>query len=89
MLKKRNLSKIVLAALVSTLLLTVALSLLNHPVAADGLTVIYSYDEAGRLTRADYGSFHITYTYDAAGNLLSRKIGIEAKVYLPLVLRNY
>jgi len=27
--------------------------------------------------------------HDAAGNLLSREIGIEAEVYLPLVLRRY
>ncbi|MEA3339390.1 MAG: RHS repeat domain-containing protein [Chloroflexota bacterium] len=89
MLKKQILSRIVLTALVSTLLLTGVLPLLNRPVAADGPTVTYSYDAAGRLVGADYGNIYITYTYDAAGNLLARKIEIEAEIYLPLVLRNY
>lgn len=38
-------------------------------------TIKYAYDEAGRLTKVDYGSKIITYTYDAAGNLLERKVG--------------
>lgn len=38
-------------------------------------TVNYTYDAAGRLIRADYGSgTSIAYTYDAAGNLLSRMV---------------
>ena len=33
----------------------------------------YSYDAAGRLTKVDYGGGKtLTYTYDNAGNLLSR-----------------
>lgn len=37
-------------------------------------TVTYTYDEAGRLTKADYGrGKSITYTYDEAGNLLEQK----------------
>jgi hypothetical protein len=36
-------------------------------------TVTYTYDSAGRLTRAGYGGGSITYTYDANGNLLQRK----------------
>src|ERR1700743_2921763 len=37
--------------------------------------VIYSYDAAGRLAKADYGAAGvITYTYDKAGNLLSRTV---------------
>lgn len=37
-------------------------------------TITYSYDEAGRLIRVDYGNSKvIAYTYDAAGNLLERK----------------
>jgi hypothetical protein len=88
MRKKRILSKTVLAALLSALLVSGALPLLNYPsVAADGPTVTYTYDDAGRLAEADYGGVHITYTYDDAGNLLSRQIEF-AKIYLPLVLRN-
>src|SRR5260370_12250812 len=38
-------------------------------------TVKYSYDDAGRLTIVDYGNGKsIAYTYDSAGNLLSRVI---------------
>jgi YD repeat-containing protein len=43
------------------------------PVAAD--TVLYTYDDAGRLTTVDYGNGKtIAYTYDKAGNLLSRVV---------------
>ena len=39
-------------------------------------TVKYTYDAAGRLTKADYGSGKaIEYTYDNAGNLLQRQVG--------------
>jgi len=35
--------------------------------------VRYSYDRNGRLTRVDYGNRRaISYTYDAAGNLIRR-----------------
>ena len=38
-------------------------------------TVNYSYDAAGRLTRASYpNGTTISYTYDPAGNLLSRQV---------------
>ena len=38
-------------------------------------TVNYTYDSAGRMIKADYGSAGvITYTYDKAGNLLSRVV---------------
>jgi len=41
------------------------------------LTVIYTYDDAGRLVSVDYGEgYGITYTYDAAGNLLSRAMNV-------------
>ncbi len=36
--------------------------------------ITYTYDDAGRLTRADYGGASIAYTYDNAGNLLSREV---------------
>jgi len=42
---------------------------------ATAQTVNYSYDAAGRLTRADYGDAGaIAYTYDPAGNLLQREV---------------
>jgi len=35
--------------------------------------VTYTYDDASRLTKVDYGNGRtITYVYDKAGNLLSR-----------------
>ena len=38
-------------------------------------TVNYTYDNAGRLTRIDYGSgVSISYSYDAAGNVLNRAV---------------
>ena len=38
-------------------------------------TIAYTYDDAGRLTKADYGSgTAVAYAYDAAGNLLSRAV---------------
>ncbi len=33
-----------------------------------------TYDDAGRLVAADYGSARIDYTYDNNGNLLSREV---------------
>lgn len=37
--------------------------------------VTYSYDDAGRLTKVDYGNGStITYTYDSAGNLVSKTV---------------
>ncbi len=44
-------------------------------LAAMGGTIEYTYDEAGRLIKADYGDGKsITYTYDNNGNLLERII---------------
>jgi len=38
------------------------------------VVITYTYDEAGRLTRADYGGGkRIAYTYDNAGNMLRRE----------------
>ena len=34
----------------------------------------YTYDDAGRLVGADYADNGITYSYDAAGNLLQRNV---------------
>ncbi|QOY91165.1 RHS repeat domain-containing protein [Paludibaculum fermentans] len=49
-------------------------------VALAAAPIKYSYDAAGRLTKADYGDGRvITYTYDAAGNLLRRDTATQAK----------
>ena len=38
-------------------------------------TITYTYDDAGRLIRVDYGGgVSIIYTYDPAGNLLERQV---------------
>jgi YD repeat-containing protein len=58
---------------VSHLLPTVILAILAAHAAYAGVT--YSYDAAGHLTAADYGSAGVvTYTYDNAGNLISRQV---------------
>jgi YD repeat-containing protein len=54
-------------------------TMLKVLVMAAGLasaeTVRYTYDDAGRLVRVDYGSGKsIIYTYDPAGNLLARTV---------------
>jgi YD repeat-containing protein len=42
-------------------------------------TTSYSYDDAGRLTQVSYPNGKtITYTYDKAGNLLTRQISAPA-----------
>lgn len=57
--------------------------------AAGPRTVTFAYDNAGRLTQANYGQERtIAYTYDAAGNLIQRVVSQMYKVYLPVVLRN-
>ena len=53
--------------------LLLGLALLAGPTTrlASGGSVNYSYDSAGRLILADYGSHHTTsYVYDPSGNLL-------------------
>ncbi|MBI3988597.1 MAG: DUF11 domain-containing protein [candidate division NC10 bacterium] len=48
-------------------------------------TVTYTYDEAGRLIRANYGDGQvITYTYDAAGNLLQSQVSAQSTAALSL-----
>jgi uncharacterized protein (TIGR03437 family) len=54
--------------------------------AAFAQTVKYSYDNAGRLTKADYGSRgSIAYTYDASGNLLSRQVQSPTSSGAPVI----
>lgn len=49
------------------------LAMVSMALAADSIK--YSYDAAGRLTRADYGDGRvIVYSYDPAGNLLRRTV---------------
>lgn len=46
--------------------------------AAAAATISYTYDTAGRLTKADYGGGRaITYAYDSNGNLLQREVNQE------------
>ncbi|MFC1591107.1 hypothetical protein ACFL43_01140 [Thermodesulfobacteriota bacterium] len=67
--------KYILAVLTGMLLLGA------QPASAG--TVSYTYDDAGRLTKADYGAKTIFYTYDAAGNLLKRKVADSEKTFEP------
>ncbi len=58
----------------SLFLCFVTILILTVPITAITAEVNYSYDNAGRLIRADYGDKVITYTYDNNGNLLLKKI---------------
>jgi uncharacterized protein (TIGR03437 family) len=59
-------------------------SLFHAAVVAQ--TVSYSYDNAGRLTRADYGSRgSITYSYDGSGNLVSRQVQAPTSALAPVI----
>ncbi len=56
-----------------TLLILITICVIASNVTADNVT--YTYDDAGRLTKADYGNgMKITYTYDKAGNILEIKV---------------
>ncbi len=56
--------------------------------ATEANTIAYTYDDAGRLLRVDYGNgTAITYTYDDAGNLLQREVVRAFVEFLPNVQR--
>ena len=64
---------IIVIILMTLLALTLSPILMSSPALADGTTVIYSYDDAGRLISVEYpNGATIDYDYDNAGNLLSR-----------------
>jgi uncharacterized protein (TIGR03437 family) len=49
-------------------------------------TVKYTYDNEGRLTKADYGTKgSIAYTYDASGNLVNRQVQSPISANVPLI----
>jgi hypothetical protein len=54
-------------------LLVLAVGVLSF-ICADAAVIQYTYDDAGRLVKADFGEKIISYTYDPAGNLLKRQI---------------
>lgn len=57
--------------------IAVSIWLSAAPTASAG-TVNYTYDDAGRLIKADYGDERtIIYAYDLAGNLLKRIVTTE------------
>jgi YD repeat-containing protein len=56
-----------------------ACCLLLLAAAAVAGTVSYTYDDAGRLVKVDYGDGRsISYTYDNGGNLLRREVTAPA-----------
>ncbi|MEA3486082.1 MAG: dockerin type I domain-containing protein [Thermodesulfobacteriota bacterium] len=60
---------------ITAILAMVMLLSLFVSVAAFAGTINYTYDNAGRLTGADYGSSKtIAYTYDNNGNMLQRVV---------------
>ena len=59
------------------LLILITICVIASNVIAD--TVKYTYDDAGRLTKAYYGNGRtITYTYDKAGNIIAKKVTTTA-----------
>lgn len=69
-------------------LFTLLLFLGAIPDAPAG-TVNYTYDNAGRLIKADYGGGKsIDFTYDNAGNLLTRIVATPPLVVSSSVLRH-
>lgn len=61
---------------------------IDQSTDAQSTTVTYTYDAAGRLIEANYGSVAITYGYDNSGNLLQRTVTRTSRqLYLPLLLR--
>jgi hypothetical protein len=53
----------------------------THPSTASSHTIAYTYDAAGRLIQAYYGSKIVIYTYDDAGNLLRQSsVNLPAQV---------
>jgi YD repeat-containing protein len=49
-----------------------------HSSTAGTVTISYTYDNAGRLIKADYGNKKtITYSYDDAGNILEHVYNAE------------
>ena len=40
-------------------------------------SIIYQYDQAGRLVSASYGGQVISFNYDAMGNMLQRSVSID------------
>ncbi len=54
---------------------TISLLALFFAVPAQAADITYTYDNAGRLTKADYGEGRsIAYTYDSGGNLILRDV---------------
>lgn len=71
----------------ATFLILLLCHLLAVPASAGA--IIYTYDDAGRLTGADYGGGKsIIYAYDANGNLLQRKINSAAVNPVPDIKAN-
>jgi YD repeat-containing protein len=57
------------------LTLSILILLLALTCFGQSQKVVYSYDDAGRLTNVDYGNGNvISYTYDSSGNLLKRVV---------------
>lgn len=60
---------------------TCCLIALATALASPALAVTYQYDQAGRLSRAEYDNgFAIDYSYDSNGNLLERSITQQPQI---------
>jgi YD repeat-containing protein len=74
-------------------LLFIVFGSVGATTASAAYTVNYSYDKAGRLTKASYDkSNEIKYTYDPTGNLVSLtrigSTGFPWAMFLPAIINN-
>ena len=65
------------------LFILITICVIASNATADNVT--YTYDDAGRLTKANYGKGRaITYTYDKAGNIIEKKVTATADPILDI-----
>lgn len=57
--------------------------------APNARTITFTYDNAGRLTEANYGSgTRITFAYDNAGDLLTMQtLAADLRIFMPVILK--
>ena len=66
---------LVIAVIVLIAIPVLSVGAFPQTALANGNSVIYTYDDAGRLTGVEYpNGATIDYTYDAMGNLLERNV---------------
>ncbi len=79
-------SVLLLVVLILTVSLVSTAWIPSQSALANGNTVTYTYDDAGRLTGVEYpNGATIDYDYDNAGNLLERIVAIASASFDDLI----